>query len=69
MLNTSKGLKESHILAPSKAAQVIKTSCFAFWCDCNNELDGNQVNLLKMEKPYFSLCNRQYFTSWLHRKE
>lgn len=44
MLNISKGLKESHILAPNKGAQVIKTSCFAFRCDHNNwmlALTGN----------------------------
>lgn len=35
MLNISKGLKQSPTLAPNKAAQVIKTSCFDFRCDHN----------------------------------
>lgn len=44
MLNISKELKQSTILALNKAAQVIKMTCFAFRCDHNNwmlALTGN----------------------------
>ena len=36
MLNIPKELKQSPILAPNKAAQVRKISCFAFRCAHNN---------------------------------